>query len=126
MISHGEMAKGMMDSISLFFGDLNQLDYLCLKKEDNPEQFREVMLNKVKSLDNGDGVIILSDILGGTPCNQAAYLINENITVLTGMNLGMLISIMASRQGQEVDIDMVINDGKTGINCLNDLLGVKK
>ena len=91
LISHGEMAKGMVDSISLFFGNLKQLDYLCLKKEDNPEQFRQLMIEKIK-----------------------------------GMNLGMLISIMSARQGQTIDIEMVLNDGKMGINCLNDLLGVKK
>ena len=37
-----------------------------------------------------------------------------------------LISIMSARQGQTIDIEMVLNDGKMGINCLNDLLGVKK
>ena len=42
------------------------------------------------------------------------------------INLGMLISIMSARQGQTIDIEMVLNDGKMGINCLNDLLGVKK
>jgi len=126
LISHGEMAKGMMNSISLFFGDLKQLDYLCLKKEDNPDQFHDLMKEKINQLNSGDGVIILADILGGTPCNQAAYLVNEDIVVLTGMNLGMLIAIMSSRQGKTIDIDMVLDDGKTGINCLNDLLGVKR
>ena len=126
LISHGEMAKGMADSISLFFGNLKQLDYLCLKKEDNPEQFRQLMIEKIKALDSGEGVIILADILGGTPCNQSAYVISDNVVVLTGMNLGMLISIMSARQGQTIDIEMVLNDGKMGINCLNDLLGVKK
>lgn len=126
LISHGEMAKGMIDSISLFFGDLEQLDYLCLNKEDNPEQFKEQMLEKISKLDSGDGVIILADILGGTPCNQSAYLVKENITVLTGMNLGMLISVMTSRQGKTIDIDMILDDAKVGINCLNDLLGVKR
>jgi Phosphotransferase system, mannose/fructose-specific component IIA len=126
LISHGEMAKGMMNSISLFFGDLKQLDYLCLKKEDNPDQFHDLMKEKINQLNSGDGVIILADILGGTPCNQAAYLVNEDIIVLTGMNLGMLIAIMSSRQGKTIDIDMVLDDGKTGINCLNDLLGVKR
>ncbi len=120
------MAKGMMNSISLFFGDLKQLDYLCLKKEDNPDQFHDLMKEKINQLNSGDGVIILADILGGTPCNQAAYLVNEDIIVLTGMNLGMLIAIMSSRQGKTIDIDMVLDDGKTGINCLNDLLGVKR
>lgn len=120
------MAKGMMNSISLFFGDLKQLGYLCLKKEDNPDQFHDLMKEKINQLNSGDGVIILADILGGTPCNQAAYLVNEDIVVLTGMNLGMLIAIMSSRQGKTIDIDMVLDDGKTGINCLNDLLGVKR
>jgi len=126
LISHGEMAKGMIDSISLFFGDLEQLDYLCLKKENNPEQFKEQMIEKISNLDSGDGVIILADILGGTPCNQSAYLAKENITVLTGMNLGMLISVMSSRQGKVIDIDMILDDTKVGINCLNDLLGVRR
>ena len=116
LISHGEMAKGMVDSISLFFGNLKQLDYLCLKKEDNPEQFRQLMIEKIKALDSGEGVIILADILGGTPFNEAAMISTkyDNIHVFAGLNMAMLFEAIDCRE-DEIDTDRILEESKNGM-----------
>lgn len=124
LISHGRMAEGMMDTISLFFGNLEQTDYICLKKEDNPSDFKDAMEKKIQALDTGDGVLVLADMLGGTPCNQSAYFIQNSATVITGLNLPMLLTVMAAREN--IDFDQVMNEGRTGICCLNDIVGVER
>lgn len=124
LISHGEMAKGMMDTIALFFGDLKNVDYLCLYQDDNPDDFQRKLKDKIAFLDTGDGVIILGDLIGGTPLNQAAYLANDRITVIGGMNLGMLLNVMTSRENINIDFDEILENSKSSIQNLNKILGV--
>lgn len=122
LISHGDLAKGMMDTLSLFFGDLSYTDYLCLKKDDNPDQFKEKMIEKINLLNQGQGVIVVGDLIGGTPLNQAAYVMSQDVMVLGGMNLGMLISLISQRANEHIDYKMILDDAKLGIQCLNTLL----
>lgn len=121
LISHGEMAKGMLDSISLFIPDAPQLDALELKAEDNPEDFRTVIEEKIKELDTGEGVIIFADMLGGTPANQTAYLLSDKVQVVTGMNLGMVLECLTLRQFDDVSIEHLISVGREGVVHLNEL-----
>ena len=112
----------MMDTLSLFFGDLSYTDYLCLKKDDNPDQFKEKMIEKINLLNQGQGVIVVGDLIGGTPLNQAAYVMSQDVMVLGGMNLGMLISLISQRANEHIDYKMILDDAKLGIQCLNTLL----
>lgn len=125
LVSHGDLAKGMMDTLSLFFGDLDHVDYLCLKKEDNPDQFKEIMREKVKMLDDGEGVYIIGDIIGGTPLNQAAYLMQQDIKIIGGMNLAMLLELLTKRYNHDIDHQDIMSVAKNSIQCLNDLWEVK-
>ncbi|MBR6958308.1 MAG: PTS mannose transporter subunit IIA, partial [Erysipelotrichaceae bacterium] len=69
-MSHGRMAEGMLDSSKLFFGDdIPQIKALCLMASDNPEEFDEKIRAAVEEIDDGQGVIAMCDLLGGTPCN---------------------------------------------------------
>ena len=62
LISHGPLAEGMIKTLEMFFGnDIPQLDSLTLKKDDTAEDFRERLLNKVKDLNSGDGIIVFAD-----------------------------------------------------------------
>lgn len=71
LVSHGNMAEGMIDSVKMFFGpDLEQIDFLSLKLDMAIDDFKEALTMKLSSLDQGDGVVILTDLLGGTPANQ--------------------------------------------------------
>ncbi|MCD8380849.1 MAG: PTS sugar transporter subunit IIA [Lachnospiraceae bacterium] len=116
LISHGEMAKGMADSARLFFGDeIEQLGYLCLKEGDSPDEFGAQIAKKADELDTGDGVIILADLFGGTPCNQATSLLGEGRDLISGMNFAMLMQILSDRDYGDVDISEVVQVGKDGI-----------
>lgn len=125
LLSHGNMAKGMLDSLSLFFGNLENIDCLCLHQSDNPDDFKGKINQKINELDAGNGVIILGDIIGGTPLNQAAYFASDKVNVLGGMNLGLLLEIMANRENENINLDELVENAKMGIQNLNKLLGVK-
>ena len=126
-MSHGQMAAGMLNSAKLFFGDdIAQIEALCLKAEDNPEQFDERIKEAVKKVDDGHGVIAMCDLLGGTPSNRSAYVVSDRVKVITGMNFTMLLELLGKRLSVEdlkdLDLEELMNVGRDGIKCLNDLL----
>ena len=123
LISHGKMAEGMIDSAKLFFGDaIEQLAYVTLKMEDSLEDFQNLLAEAIKEVDGGEGVIVLADLLGGTPSNRAAYLVSDNVQVITGMNLTIFLELLGLRLSGAVDVHNLIATGQSGIVSLNDLL----
>ncbi len=102
LISHGPMAQGMAQSATMFLGEnIPQFASCGLKPEDHPESFGMVIQQALRQIDSGDGVIILADIMFGTPCNQAIHCLNEKIELITGMNLPMLLQVLTSRKNDD-------------------------
>lgn len=123
LISHGKMAMGMADSAKLFFGDIiEQLDYLCLCVDDGAEEFGERVSQKVNELDCGDGVVILADLYGGTPCNQAIPYLNDKVDVISGMNFAMLVQLLTERTCVTPEIPALIEAGKNGIINIKEIM----
>lgn len=116
LISHGDMAKGMAQSATLFLGDsIPQLTYCCLQQEDAPEAFAERLESAVRQVDSGEGVVLLADLFGGTPCNQAIVRLKENTELIAGMNFPMLLELLTGRMGGETDIDALVESGRNAI-----------
>jgi PTS system mannose-specific IIA component len=98
LISHGDAAKGFISSAGMLAPDLSQLSALTLWPEDNPDDFQKKLEAAVKEADTGEGVFILADMLGGTPCNRAIYFMGEKVRILTGLSLPMLYSLLTIRE----------------------------
>ncbi len=125
LMSHGKMAEGMLDSCKLFFGDdVANIKALCLKPEDDPEQFDERIKEAIKEIDDGSGVVAMCDLLGGTPSNRSVYCLNDRFQVITGMNFTMLLELLGKRLTvddlTELDITELMEVGKNGIVSLNE------
>lgn len=101
LLSHGSMADGVNDAIKLIMGEQKQLFSIGLKHEDSIERFREEVKLKTIELDEGEGVIIFSDLLGASPYNITAALHNElenvNYKSIAGLNLPMVIEACSNR-----------------------------
>ena len=115
----------MLDSSKLFFGDdIPQIKALCLMASDNPEEFDEKIRAAVEEIDDGQGVIAMCDLLGGTPCNRSALVLNDRLQVITGMNFSILLELLGKRMSvndiSEIDIPELIQVGKDGIISLNE------
>ena len=129
LMSHGKMAEGMLDSCQLFFGEnIPQLKALCLAKEESVEGFDSRIREALTTLEEGQGVLVLCDLLGGTPANRCVSLLNEGlkIRVVTGMNLGMLIEVLGIRSAlgsaDELDLKELTDAGKGGITDLAEMM----
>ncbi len=118
--SHGPMAQGILDSSKLFFGDQPQMKACCLSAEDNPDDFVDVLKNAIAEVDTGEGVYVFCDILFGSPCNCLARIVgtdldDDKVQVITGVNLPMILQILAVREGGDTTPEEMINSGKDGI-----------
>ena len=125
--SHGPMAQGILETSRLFFGEQEQMKAFCLSAEDNPDSFVEVLKEGIKEVDTGDGVFVFCDMLFGSPCNCMARIIGEDvqsdkIQLLTGVNLAMILQMLAVRESGEVSVEDLINAGKDGVVYFNDIL----
>ncbi|GIN58003.1 PTS mannose transporter subunit EIIAB [Lederbergia ruris] len=98
--SHGEFAKGIMQSGAMIFGEQENVKAVTLMPSEGPEDIKAKMQEAIASFDNQDEVLFLVDLWGGTPFNQANSLTEEHKdkwAIVAGMNLPMLIEAYASR-----------------------------
>lgn len=127
LISHGVLAKGMVETVQVFFGDdIPAFDFLLLQSQEDPEDFRNALLKKIKQIDQQEGVVILADLFGGTPCNQTAFILNETISVLSGMNLAMVMEALAMRSSGTICLQQLEEAAKQGIINFNECIANKK
>lgn len=126
LASHGGMAKGMLESAQMIMGELEQVQALALNPQDDPLSLAEKMKEAAKAVDTGDGVILLVDLMGGSPSNASAYLAKDGVPVITGMSLPMLLELLGMRfEFSESLIEHVMEAGKSGIMDIRTILGVK-
>ena len=116
----------MKETAKVFFGDsVEAFDSLCLSTSETAESYREKLIAKVDEMDQGQGVIILADLLGGTPCNQCVFLNQEKVKVITGMSLPMVMECLAIRDS-DIDIDVFVENIKGSIVNFSKMVEEKK
>ena len=127
-ISHGKMAEGMLDAAHMFFGDdLPGVEALCFMSSDNPEDFDVKLKDAVARVNTGDGVIICADLMGGTPANRSMYVLGDDVQVITGANMTMMLELLGTRlaEGTKVSkelVEQLQETGRTGIVNINALM----
>lgn len=98
LLSHGKMAEGVSSAINLIAGEPDGFDYLGLEPGTTPEKFTEEIKKKIITLDRGNGVLLLCDIVGGTPFNTSCMIKRtNNVEILSGLNLGMALTAALER-----------------------------
>lgn len=125
-ISHGKMAEGIVDSLTMFFGERpKNIDHLGLSYDEGPESFKNQLEDKIIHLNKGDGVIVFADLFGGTPANTASLLANNDCQIISGMNLAMALECVGTRENSNLSINELVQTGKEGIMYINDILAEK-
>ena len=98
VVSHANIAKEMLGVVQNIVGPQENIVSISIFPKDNLEKKRKEILDSVKKVDTGNGVIVLTDMFGGTPSNLAISVMeNEKIEVVAGVNLPMLIKMMSIR-----------------------------
>ena len=98
LVSHGHLAEEMKAVLEHIVGKQDAVETVGIFSDDDMEQSRAEIQEKIKQVDSGDGVIILTDMFGGTPSNLAISVMEQaNIEVIAGVNLPMLIKLAQLR-----------------------------
>ncbi|MBP3915950.1 MULTISPECIES: mannose/fructose/sorbose PTS transporter subunit IIA [unclassified Clostridium] len=104
LASHGDFAKGILQSGAMVFGEQENVKAVTLMPSEGPNDFKEKLKEAIASFDNQDEVLFLVDLWGGTPFNQANTIFEEHKdkwAIVAGMNLPMLIEAYAARLSME-------------------------
>ena len=103
LVTHGNLAKELVKVMEHVVGAQDQLTTITIDPDDDMEQRREDILSSVQFVDKGLGVIILTDMFGGTPSNLAISIMEqENIDIIAGVNLPMLIKLASVRSTKTI------------------------
>jgi len=99
LVSHGSIGREMLNALDHIVGEQEQTDSISIAPDDNMDECRNQILASIKKVNTGDGVVILSDMFGGTPSNLAISVMPKtNAVVLAGFNLPVLVKLASMRE----------------------------
>ena len=103
LVTHGKLAEEFVHAMEHVVGRQEQVATICIGPNDDMERRRKDIAEAVKAVDSGKGVIVLTDLFGGTPSNLSISLMESGrIEVIAGINLPMLIRLAGVRKCTEL------------------------
>jgi mannose PTS system EIIA component len=103
LVTHGTLANEFVVAMEHVVGPQKQIATICIGPRDDMELRRKEIAQAIKATNTGDGVIILSDLFGGTPSNLSISFLNAgSVEVIAGVNLPMLIRLESARKSMTV------------------------
>ncbi len=114
LVTHGRLAEELRLAMEHVVGPQRAVATVCIGPDDDVEGCRREIRESIASVEQGDGVVVLTDILGGTPCNLAVSLADkEHVDVIAGVNLPLLVKL-AKIRGSERLADAVDHAAAAG------------
>ena len=126
LVTHGKLAEEFVHAMQHVVGRQEAVETVCIGPNDDMERRRKEISDAVKKVDSGTGVIILTDLFGGTPSNLAISLMKAgHVEVIAGINLPMLIRLAKARNSMAVqDAAKAARDaGRNYITIASEFLG---
>ena len=98
LVTHGRLAVEFVQALEHVVGPQDNVSAICIGPEDDMEQRRQDIIDAVSAAQQGDGVVLLTDMFGGTPSNLAISVLDKDrVEVIAGINLPMLIKLTGLR-----------------------------
>ncbi|MGQ9696154.1 MAG: PTS sugar transporter subunit IIA [Thermodesulfobacteriota bacterium] len=103
IIAHGHLAAALISSAQILVGPMEKIKGVSILPGDNKEEIQQRIEKEIEEVDNGEGVIILTDLLGGTPTNLSlSFLHDRRIAVVTGVNIPMLLALASYQKDKSL------------------------
>jgi PTS system mannose-specific IIA component len=126
VVTHCRLAEELICAAQLVVGEeLKQFQAVSVEPKDGSEAIREKILTVIRKVDSGNGVLILTDMYGGTPSNiSLSFLEDKKIEVITGVNLPMLLKLATYQENFDLEqLAAFITDyGQKNINLASEVL----
>jgi PTS system mannose-specific IIA component len=126
LVTHGRLAQEFRAALEHVVGPQDCIETISIGPEDDVESRRGDILTAVARVDKGDGVVILTDMFGGTPSNLAISMMDSSqIEVLAGVNLPMLVKLARVRADTPLRaaVEKAQEAGRKYINIASHILG---
>ena len=119
IVTHGGLAREFKAALEHIVGPQERIEAVGIAADEKPDQRRADIMRSVAAADSGDGVIIVTDLFGGTPCNLAISLLDPGrVDVLAGLNLPMLVKLARVRKDATLD-EAVVKAAEAGRKYIN-------
>jgi PTS system mannose-specific IIA component len=125
VVSHGGLAEGLKEALEIICGPQQQMAAVALDSHDDVPTAARALEKAYDQVRHADGVVIFTDLLGGTPSNIALTFLNRpKVEVISGVNLPMLLRVISSRaEGSLGDVvAAALQSGREGITAATDIL----
>jgi PTS system mannose-specific IIA component len=129
IVSHGRLAEALISSVESLVGKLQKIRGVSIWPKDKEEKIKDQIQKEMAEVEDGEGVVILTDILGGTPTNLSLSLLkDEKVEVVTGVNMPMLMTLLSYRTGRSLrEIGKLVKkSGRRSIILAKGVLGLEK
>jgi PTS system mannose-specific IIA component len=126
LVTHGRLAEEFVHAMEHVVGAQEAIATVCIGPNDDMEKRRLEIANAIKQVDQGKGVVILTDLFGGTPSNLAISLLDAGrVEVIAGINLPMLIRLAGTRKSCEITeaVAAARDAGRRYITIASEFLG---
>ena len=129
VVSHGQVANELLAAAEKVVGELHHVAAVSIGWHDDVEKANEQISGAIKKVSSGKGVLLLTDMFGGTPTNiSAMFLADGEVEIVTGVNLPMVIKLAS--QSQEISLaemaKVVEEQGRQSIQRAAELLAPQK
>lgn len=126
LLSHGKLAEEFLNTIKFIMGEQLGIHTLGLEESEGVESFKNRIIDECSRLNNSDGILVLTDLYGGTPTNAAIYGIlskYDNLEILTGINLPIFLEAVTRRNQPLTElINAIKKAGAEGIISIREVM----
>ena len=129
LVTHGYLANELIRAMEHVVGHQENVEAICIGAEDDMDQRRSDIISAVKNVNTEDGVVVATDMFGGTPCNLAISIMdNAKLEVIAGVNLPMLVKFACCRDTENLEecVTKVQEAGKKYINIASRMIATDK
>ncbi|MEN6473093.1 MAG: PTS sugar transporter subunit IIA [Syntrophaceae bacterium] len=124
VVAHGRLAEALIETAEMIVGTIEGIKACSFCQGSDVEKLRKMLKTSIKDVNTGDGVIILTDMFGGTPSNISLAFLEENLEVITGVNLPMLLNALTKRDGKGIKelAQLLKENGRSNIYIASEIL----
>jgi PTS system mannose-specific IIA component len=128
IVCHGRMAEEFLNALTIILGEAPNIEAISIGWYDDVEDSKKKINQSLKRVDQKSGVVIFTDMFGGTPSNLSFSFYKENhVEIVTGVNLPMLIKFVSLQRNNNLkDVaKKVVDHGKKNVHLVSALLGAR-
>jgi PTS system mannose-specific IIA component len=129
IVTHGKLAQELVETTRIIVGkNVENIVPITVDWNDDMSDIQKTISSAISKVDQGNGVLILTDMFGGTPSNISLSFLSDKVEIITGVNLPMLIKIVnvGDRYTLKELAQMIHEQGKKSIYLASEILSLKQ